>query len=253
MNQKSLTASNQQLIVPDQVLILDTETTDLDVNTGQVIEVGAILYSVKHQTPIKQYSALLPAQKNPAEHINRIKPKSLMEITKEQAVEDVWILTEMAKRSQLVVAHNAEFDQKWFGYSNSGMIALPTLLDSNNEPLRWVCTCTDFNWPRQIRPGQSLIELALAHDIGVFGNHRALTDCQLIAALFNKMEDLKAMFEIALRPKAWFQALVTYDNRELAKKAGFKWVAQRKSWEGKIAVEDIKHLPFSVKLIAACE
>lgn len=251
MTQNSIFVSECQQLVPDTVLILDTETTDLDVNVGQVIELGVILYSVKHQATIQQYSTLLPAQNNPAEYINRIKPELLTQITTEQVAESLWMLNNMAKKAQVIVAHNAEFDQKWFGSSSNGNIVLPILLGSNNQPLRWLCTCTDFNWPRQIRSGQSLIELAAAHEIGIWGVHRALTDCQLIASLFDKMENLNAMFEIALMPKFWFQALVTYDRRDLAKKAGFKWFPERKSWEGKMTMEDTKNLPFEVRLIAA--
>jgi hypothetical protein len=47
--------------VINQVLIIDTETTALETDQGQVIEVGAILYSVKHQTPLQQVATLLPA------------------------------------------------------------------------------------------------------------------------------------------------------------------------------------------------
>lgn len=43
----------------EQVLIIDTETTGLEPENGQVIEIGAILYSVSHQTTIQQVSVLL--------------------------------------------------------------------------------------------------------------------------------------------------------------------------------------------------
>ncbi|GAB1544886.1 hypothetical protein NUACC21_75620 [Scytonema sp. NUACC21] len=148
------------------------------------------------------------------------------------------------------MAHNAEFDKKWFGCANNGGSVLPTLLNRNDEPLPWLCTCTDFEWPRQTRPRQSLIELAAAHDIGIFGLHRALTDCQLIASLFDRMEDLTGMFDKALSPKAMFKANVTYENRELAKQVGFKWVPESKSWMRRMAVEDTLNLPFSVTQIA---
>ena len=129
---------------------------------------------------------------------------------------------------------------------------IPALLNYKGEPLPWVCTCHDFQWPRQTRPGQSLLELAAMHDIGIYRTHRALTDCQLIAALFDHMNNLPAMFEKALRPKGIFKAKVSYDEKELAKKEGFKWIAERKSWERRMAVEDTKTLPFSVMQIAAC-
>ncbi|MBD1832642.1 3'-5' exonuclease [Cyanobacteria bacterium FACHB-472] len=252
MNHNPLAVPQQQLHTPDRILIIDTETTDLDVNTGQVIEIGAILYSVKHQTTIAPFSIPLPAQSNPAEHINRIKPALLREMAAEDADWGVQTIVEMATKAQVIVAHNAEFDKKWFGLSKNGKSTLPTLLNFRGEALPWVCTCNDFKWPRQTRSGQSLIELAAAHDIGVFGAHRALTDCQLIAALFDRMENLQAMFDKALRPKALFKALVTYEEREQAKQAGFRWIPERKSWERRMTVDDSKELPFAVKQIAFC-
>ncbi|HAX80688.1 MAG TPA: DNA polymerase III subunit epsilon [Cyanobacteria bacterium UBA11372] len=252
MTQNRLAVSNRQLYVPAQVLIIDTETTALEVSTGQVIEIGVILYSVKHQTPIQQFSTILPAKSNPAEKINRIKPAALTEMTEKDAVWGMSAIAHMAKKAEVIVAHNAEFDKKWFDVSKNGASILPELLNSRGEPLPWLCTCSDFKWPHQVRQGQSLIDLAVAHDIGVFGTHRALTDCQLIAALFDRMEDLPAMFKRALRPKAIFKADVTYDEREKAKQAGFKWIPERKSWERKMAVDDIKELPFAVSLIAIC-
>ncbi len=232
----------------EQILIVDTETTALETDKGQVIEVGAILYSVKHQTVIQQVSTLFPAPHNPAEHINRIKPEPLQEMKAEVAKLGILMMLKMAQMAEFVVAHNADFDSKWFGQSGNGKIVLPALVDASGQPHRWLCTCSDFEWPRQTRQGQSLVELlALAHGIGVCSVHRALTDCLLIAALLTNMEDLQDMFAKALRPKAIFKALVSYEERELAKQAGFKWYPERKAWERKMTVEDARELAFPVK------
>ncbi|MEB3826425.1 3'-5' exonuclease [Phormidium sp. CCY1219] len=237
----------------DRVLIVDTETTDLDIQRGQVIEVGAILYSVKHRTALQECSTLIPADSNPAAHINRIKETALRNITVELTHRGLAMLTDMAREAELVVAHNAQFDKKWFGLPKNDEIPIPTLFNANGQPLSWVCTCHDFEWPKQTRPGQSLVHLALAHDIGVSTAHRALTDCQLIAALFDRMENLEEMFERALRPKARFKAVVSYDDRNLAKQAGFQWFDERKSWERIMAVEDSQRLPFGVQQLEQTE
>ena len=233
----------------EQVLIIDTETTDLEPENGQVVEVGAILYSLRHQTTIQQSSVLLPAKDNPAENINRIKSAALATLSPSVTKLGMTTILQMARMADVIAAHNADFDRKWFGSTASNGTFLPNLLGIDGTPLQWVCTCTDFEWPNQTRSGQSLVELALAHGIGVYANHRALTDCQLLAALFDRMENLQTMFERALRPKARFVALVSYDNRELAKQAGFKWFSDRKAWERVMAVEDAQHLPFRVKQI----
>ncbi|NJL65175.1 MAG: 3'-5' exonuclease [Methylacidiphilales bacterium] len=229
----------------ENILIVDTETTALEVEQGQVIEVGAILYSVKHQTPIQQISTLLPATQNPAVNINHISLEILLDISVETAEAGIKTIARMAKMADFIVAHNAEFDKKWFGRKN-GEIILPKLLNSQGEELRWICTCDDFEFPKQTRPRSSLVDLVLAHGIGVYANHRALTDCQLIAALFDVMEDLQGLFIQATRPKARCIALVSYQERDLAKQAGFKWFPETKTWERIIAAEDINSLPFPV-------
>ncbi|MBE9224438.1 3'-5' exonuclease [Phormidium sp. LEGE 05292] len=252
MNHFSSKFSKAGLPVPEQVLIIDTETTDLEHKQGQVVEIGAILYSVKHQTTIQQFSTVLRANSNPTEHFNRINPEALSEIKVKQAAWGVSIVTAMAEQGDFIVAHNAKFHKNWFGSFENGSSALPLLLNSQGKPLSWLCTDEDFCWPRQTKYGRSLISLAIAHDIAVFEPHRALSQCQLIADLFNRMENLQAMFEKALRPKALFRALVDYKDREQAKCVGFKWIPDRKSWERKMAIEDVKELPFPVELIALC-
>ncbi len=234
----------------ERVLIIDTETTDLEVDKGQVIEIGAILYSVKHQTIIQQASTLLPAVSNPAERINRIPVAPLVEMTVETAQQGLWMITKMAQMAEFVIAHNAEFDKKWFGKSRFADMVLPTLLDSQGKPLRWVCTYSDFEFPLANRPGESLVNLALAHGIGVYANHRALTDCQLIASLFDVMEDLQGMFAQATREKGRYIALVSFGDKDLAKQAGFRWHPETKTWERTMAQADILNLPFDVKLVS---
>lgn len=232
----------------EEVLIIDTETTDLDPSKGRLIEIGAILYSVKHQITVQQASTLIPAASNPAEKFNRIPLAPLLEMSTEVSRRGIASIEDMARNAELVVAHNADFDRQWFEDSVKREVTLPKLVDSCGKPLHWVCTCYDFEWPKQTRPGQSLVDLALAHGIGVYNNHRALTDCQLIASLFDVMEDLQGMFDKALRPKARYIAKVSYEEKELAKQAGFKWVKTSKTWERYMAVEDTQNLPFSVRL-----
>ena len=124
---------------------------------------------------------------------------------------------------------------------------LPILTDSEDKPLQWLCTM-DMTWPKQSKPGESLVNLALNHGIGVSSAHRALTDCQLLAELFTRLsaEQLSQQLTEALKPRAYFQAKVSYDERQLAKDAGFRWNGKSKAWTRKMPIEDTKELPFSV-------
>lgn len=216
-------------------LIVDTETTALDPQKGKLIEFGAVLYSVTTQSALVQYSTLIPCSENPAVAINGISEAVLAEI------EPGWYADPFVDRlrftADVIVAHNAEFDRQWF---KGGWLGLP-----------WLCTMTQFSWPCG-KEGDGLVSLALAHGIGVSSAHRALTDCQLIAALFDRMKlfgrDLQEMFAHAMRPSAMFQSLQPFAENEIAKAAGFQWnkpgPLREKRWTRRMAIEDAAKLPF---------
>lgn len=222
-------------------LILDTETSGLE-DSAALIEVGAILYSVESQCSLQELSTLLPAEGNEAEAINRIKPQSLREMIDLGTFHAREMLTGMSKSADVYVAHNAEFDSKRI-LGDTSFLSLASL--------PWVCTMADFKWPLATKEQGSLINLALDYGIGVASAHRALTDCRLISALFDRADDLQSMFRVAMRPKAVFQALVSYDDREKAKAAGFKWNGGDKSWTRSLALEDAEQLGFPVRKIGA--
>jgi len=56
----------------EKILILDTETTGLDENKDEVIEIGCILFDVSFKCVLSQVSFLFPVNNNEAEHINGI-------------------------------------------------------------------------------------------------------------------------------------------------------------------------------------
>lgn len=226
-------------------LIVDTETTGLDPEKDAMIEIAVLLYSLESRTTLAQFSTLLNGDSNPMEKVNRIPVAALKEtsaalqlILQEAAAYE--IIRVFTAAADVIVAHNAEFDRSFVGKGQMGKMP-------------WLCTQNDFAWPAASRESGSLIGLALDHGIGVSTAHRALADCQLIAALFDRMalygRDLQEMFAHAMRPKANFQALVSFDDKELAKQAGFKWQSERKIWTRSMAIEDAATLPFKTRQV----
>lgn len=221
------------------VLLLDVETTGLDPATDQVIEVGAILYSLEHATSLISYSTLVHAETNAAEHINRIPVNAL--VTKGVAPNLAWgMIGNLAEWSDAILAHYAEFERSF---------SPPPLLTV--KP--WICTKSDIRWPKEHRPEMSLIPLTLAHDLGVVTAHRALADCDMLARLLTRCHelghDVTAMLERGLRPKVTLIANVSYDDRELAKQAGFRWNAETKQWLRQMVEEDAQDLGFPVTVV----
>lgn len=222
-----------------RVLILDTETTGLDPEKDAVIEVGAILYSVGSASALTSFSTLLAAGANPAEPINRISEAALAEAGGVLSRENAWLYVfSMAEKADAIIAHNAEFDRRFAP-----------------DPLRkgrpWICSKNDLEWPKQTALGMSLVGLALAHDLGVSHAHRALTDCDLLSRLLTRAQelgtDLGKMLARGMRPKCEAIAMVSYDEREKAKTAGFSWDPGRRVWFRRMAIEDVAALPFPVR------
>jgi DNA polymerase III subunit epsilon len=229
-------------MVPKQVLIVDTETTGLSPAEGELLEVAAILYSVEQQCTLQQASTLLPTRslRNPAQAINQISIAATQATDPDLAQTICEVISRWAVQADYLVAHNASFDRQW-------MESHPQLGSLFDRP--WLCSCHDIRWPQQHRQGQKLIDLALAHGVGVSSAHRALTDCQLIAALFDRMGNLSQLFRQALEPKVLVRALVSYDDRHLAKESGFQWDRELRHWSTWITPTEVETLPFRYEVL----
>jgi DNA polymerase-3 subunit epsilon len=212
-----------------KLLIIDTETTGLKPEEGcEAIEVGAILYSVPFRTPLQSVSFLIPTETNDAMHINGIDPQ----ITN---IDQPWrtaldLFHVMVASADYALAHNAEFDAKWFGVGQ-----LPEI------NLKWLCSLSDFAWGDL--PGRSLRDLALAHGIAVMPEvHRALPDCQLLSSVLSKRDDLEEIIETALLPRQTYRALVSFNEKEEAKSRGFRWNPDRKHWLKNLTTDEAVQL-----------
>ncbi|MEB3176353.1 MAG: 3'-5' exonuclease [Synechococcus sp.] len=229
--------------VIDQLLIIDTETTGLDAATDQVLEVGAILYSLPQRSVLAQVSFLLPADVNAAEPLNGI-PVAATQAPQpwRQSLE---LLQALAAHAQLAVAHNAAFDQQWFGQGLLPDLGLP-----------WLCSMEQISWPaeRQLRARPSVRDLALAYGVPVWAAHRALTDCIYLAQVFERCADLPQRIQEGLEPRLLYRAQVSYNERHLAREAGFRWNEPvQGAWTRQLSERQLQAmaLPFSVVPVAS--
>ncbi len=221
---------------PERLLIVDTETTGLTPAKGRCIEVGAVLFHVPSRAVLSQLSFLLPCSSNPAERVNGIAAAvTRLEQPREQFIA---CLEAMAAAADVLVAHNAAFDRQWFGREE-----LPPL----QRP--WLCSMEDIRWPaeRHLRATPSVRDLALAYGVPVWAAHRALTDCIYIAQVFEREAQLEALLQQALLPRKLYRARLPYDQRHLAKEAGFRWnEGVQGAWSKRLTEAERGLLPFEV-------
>ena len=220
----------------ENILILDTETTGLDNENDDCIEVGSILFNVKSRSVLAQQSFLLPVDINKAEKINNI-PAEITRLPQPLS-EAIKYFESLVRVSDVIVAHNAEFDMKWFGLNK-----LPQI------EKQWICSMDDITWPvdRQLKTRPSVRDLALAYGVPVWNAHRALTDCIYLAEVFKRCTELETLLIRALEPKVLLRAEISYEDRHLAKKAGFRWNDEIKgAWSRKMSRRDMEKLEFPV-------
>ena len=221
---------------PENILIVDTETTGLDNEIDDCLEVGSILFNVKSRSVLAQQSFLLPVENNNAEKINNI-PASITRLP-QPLFEAIKYFESLVKVSDVIVAHNAAFDMKWFGLKK-----LPHI------EKQWICSMDDITWPsdRQLKPRPSVKDLALAYGIPVWNAHRALTDCIYLAEVFKRCVELEKLLIRALEPKVLIRAEISYEKRHLAKNAGFRWNDSIKgAWSRRMSRREMKKLEFPV-------
>ena len=221
---------------PENILILDTETTGLDNESDDCIEVGSILFNVKSRSVLAQQSFLLPVESNNAEKINNI-PAAITRLP-QPFFEAIKYFESLVHASDVILAHNASFDKKWFGLKK-----LPHI------EKQWICSMDDITWPsdRQLKTRPSVKDLALAYGVPVWNAHRALTDCIYLAEVLKRCDELEKLLIRALEPKVLIRAEISYEKRHLAKNAGFRWNDLIKgAWSRHMSRREMEKLEFPV-------
>jgi DNA polymerase-3 subunit epsilon len=238
------------------IAIIDTETTDVDPAKGHLLEVACVLWSVEHRAVIESRSWLVAgAQENPAIAVNGISPELLREARAHSRLDVVAALSQLNARADALTAWNADFDRQWL---------------SEFDECTWFDAMSDLEWPRAAS-SKKLVEVALAHGVGVVDAHRALTDCLTIARLLERVAldmdridqgraeggdpspmpgSFATWLDRALRPKVHVEvADITYApaKNETYKAHGFTWCPKPIGrWRRKMFVEDAEKLPFEV-------
>ncbi len=225
--------------LPGMLLIVDTETTGLDFEKDHCLEVGVILFHVKSRSVLAQQSFLMPVEANAAEPINRI-PAEITRLSQPWG-KGLEYLEALIDATDVLVAHNAAFDKQWFGKGSLPYVSKP-----------WLCSMEDISWPSrlQLRPRPSVRDLALAYGIPVWSAHRALTDCIYLAEVFIRCKELELLLSRGLEPRRLMRAQVSYEQRHLAKQAGFRWNDPiQGAWTRRLSDREASDLEFPVECV----
>ncbi len=221
----------------ENILILDTETTAIVPEKGELIEIAGIYFNVPSRSIIQQVSTLYYSTSNAAEHINHISVDSLKCVDGQLVRYSELLLENMMINCDAIVAHNAIFDRGWIKKKSS--------LSDLSESKTWFCSRLDIDWGKT--DSLKLVDIAYAMGVPVISAHRALSDCQMLAACFQNLLNLDDQIG-DIGNKDTYEAIVDFNERHMPKSNGFSWNPDKKKWLKKMTTAQAYNMPFGVVL-----
>lgn len=217
---------------PGQILqkgvVLDTETTGLNGDLDQVIELGLIVFEFdpvlgtvhrvvdvfdELEDPLRP----IPPETTAVHHITD-------EMVRGKKIDDAKV-NDLVKDAAVVIAHNASFDRpfvekRW-----------PVFQDK-----LWACSLRDIDWKGE-GIGSAKLEFLMQTQGIFYEAHRAETDCWALLELLNALlpqsqqPALLTLLESLNQPQVRLYATGSpFDSKEALKARGYRWAPEIKCW-----------------------
>lgn len=217
-------------------VVIDTETTGLDADTGKIIEIGLVAfdYDPVAGQPIRvtgSYGGL----EDPGHPLSP-------EITEITGITDTMVagqriddnrVTALVAKANIVIAHNADFDRPFLENRFPVFSTLP-----------WGCSLSDIDWIAE-KLGSRKLDY-IAYQMGFFfGAHRAEEDCQALLEILAR--PLPVSGSPGLKPLLDRLPEVTYTvyainspfaTKDALKARKYRWDAEGKVWYRTVAGAD---------------
>jgi DNA polymerase-3 subunit epsilon len=207
-------------------LLIDLETTGIDEKVDRIIELGICLWDWETGKMLNSYDTLITHPSG-----NEVPPEitDLTGITSADLgrfgvlmSDALDIFDEWVGQADILVAHNKTFEQKFL-----------KALDIDLPDEMWIDSMTDLPYPKSKSSG-SLNDICMNHGIFNLRPHRAIFDVYAMGALISKYDAQEAL-RIAKTPEFILVANVSFDQKDLAKNAGYRWDrVVPKTWSKKV-------------------
>lgn len=211
--------------------LIDFETTGFTAGLNEVIEIGVVKVayspSLRMITEIIEITSQLECPK----HTISAEITGVTGITNEMVagkrIDDAHV-ARIIKSSNVLIAHNAEFDRAFFD------IRFPDMADR-----LWACSVKDIDW-RAHGFESAKLEYLLFKNGYFYDGHRAATDCLAMVQLFAMVPN--ALYELLERAQqSSYKILakgVGYADREVVKRRGYRWDGGNRHWWTIVSEDD---------------
>jgi len=200
--------------------VLDLETTGLDVEHDEIIELAMIKFAFDDNGNIAGRTGEFTSLNEPSNGV----PEAITDLTGISAQDvagkslDISGAEIFLQDVQIIIAHNAYFDRP---------IAERYIPVTSSKA--WACSATEIPWRSEGVSGAKLEYLLSAYGL-FYDAHRALDDCSAVLELLgqelpkSRRSVLGVLLEAARQPRFRLYALEAgYDARGALKGRGYKW------------------------------
>lgn len=208
-------------------IILDVETTGLDVKEDKVIELAMILFEFNKDGHIFKIIEEYSEFEDPGENLN----DEIIALTgiNDEMVKGKKIIDEdvntIVEKASLVIAHNASFDRKMIERR------LPVF-----KKIYWACSASQIDWKAEGIPGKKLEYIAYSFKF-FYDSHRALTDCYATLDILNKVlpkSNTKALTQLLRKARMKDYKIravgAPFDKKDMLKTRRYSWDGSNKVW-----------------------
>lgn len=217
------------------ITCVDVETTGLDAEAGEIIELAVLSLCSKTKQLITMSSFLIKPKKNKIskeiESVTGITQDMIDRHGVDKDFKDNYI-KDLISNCDYLCAHNATFDRS-FIENTYGDIGKP-----------WIDTLTDLPLKAYSGGSKRLTYLATDHGFVNPFPHRALPDVLTMARILMEY-DIEEVIKRAESPLCRLIASVSFNDREKPKKAGFTWEPKIKKWQKDIKLCDYENTDYN--------
>lgn len=200
-------------------IIVDTETTGLDLRDDEIVEIGLIAFAYDENDQFTRVVSVFEGLREPDNSMSE-DAANITGITAEMLKGkkiDLARLEEITSRASLVIAHNAAFDRP-----------MCEKLSAVFKDKAWACSATEVPWKRLGYEGAKLGYLL--YQSGLFHEgHRALEDCYALLNVLTAQQKqtdkcgLQLLLASARATRVIIEVSSPFGLRGFFKSRGYRW------------------------------